>query len=152
MRVLIQRVSSASVEVDEEICGEIARGLLVFVGFGQNSSVEDIAWLANKVSQLRIFPDPEGYMNLSAIDVGGEFLVVSQFTLYGDCRKGRRPSFEPAMAPVDAVKMYHLFVEEMSRVSVAPVQTGIFGADMKVSLVNDGPVTLLLERESGKSV
>ncbi len=148
LRVLVQRVSSANVTVDNEIRGEVGQGLLLLVGFGKESGQADVEWMVRKVSQLRVFPDSKGLMNLSVQDICGQILVISQFTLYGDCRKGRRPSFEPAMAPDKAESLYQLFVSGLKTVPDIGVETGTFGADMKVALTNDGPVTLLLERGS----
>ena len=152
MRLLIQRVSDASVEVSGETVGSIGKGLLVFVGFGKKSAERDIPWMVEKLNGLRIFPDSEGHMNLNIHETSGEILVVSQFTLYGSCQKGRRPSFEPAMPPGEAEMFYDRFVQ-LLRESFGPtIQTGVFGADMQVSLTNDGPVTFWLERESGRDV
>lgn len=144
MRALIQRVSQAKVEVDGAITGEIGKGLLVFLGVAKPDTAVDAGFLVNKVIQLRIFPDDEGKMNRSLADAGGSLLVVSQFTLYGDCRKGRRPSFDAAAPPDQARSLYEHFVTEARRAGVH-VETGVFQAHMDVSLVNDGPVTLLVE-------
>lgn len=144
MRAVVQRVSSAAVEVEGREVGSIGRGLLVLLGVGRDDTRADLDWLAGKIVCLRIFPDPEGQMNLSLAEVGGSLLVVSQFTLYGDCRKGRRPSFVDAAGPQSAEALYREFVEK-ARERGAPVVTGRFGADMQVRLVNDGPVTLLLD-------
>jgi len=144
MRAVVQRVSRASVTVDGEITGAIDGGLLVLLGVAPDDGDEQIAWLANKLVGLRIFPDDDGKMNLSLADVGGGMLVVSQFTLYGDCRKGRRPSFVKAAHPSHAEPTYEAFCEQVATLGV-PVERGIFGADMKVELLNDGPVTLLLD-------
>ena len=140
----MQRVSEASVEVDEVIVGRIGRGILVFVGVREDDTESNADYLANKVIQLRIFPDNEGKMNLSVRDIGGEMLVVSQFTLYGDTRKGNRPSYSQAARPEVAVRMYDYFVK-ISREKGVSVSTGVFQADMKVVLTNDGPVTFVLE-------
>lgn len=146
MRVVLQRVSSARVEVDGEIVGAIGRGHLLLVGFTVADGVEQARWMADKVVGLRVFPDGEGLMNLDLSDVSGDVLVVSQFTLYGDVRKGRRPSFVSAAAPDVAIPLYEAFVELLRERVPGAVATGRFGAEMKVSLVNDGPVTLVLER------
>jgi D-tyrosyl-tRNA(Tyr) deacylase len=151
MRALVQRVSEASVEVDEVIVGRIGRGILVFVGVREDDTESNADYLANKVIQLRIFPDNEGKMNLSVRDIGGEMLVVSQFTLYGDTRKGNRPSYSQAARPEVAVRMYDYFVK-ISREKGVSVSTGVFQADMKVRLINDGPVTLFCYSETGSSV
>lgn len=147
MRVVAQRVLSASVRVDDATVGEIGTGLLLLVGFAHNDSHEQVVWMAEKVLGLRIFADGDGKMNRSVADVFGSVLVVSQFTLYGDARKGRRPSFVDAAPPDVAVPLYEDFVATLQRAG-AVVATGQFGADMKVELVNDGPVTLILEREA----
>ena len=152
MRVLVQRVTSASVEVDNEVVGSIGQGLLAFVGFGRNSQARDIDWMVDKLVGLRIFADDSGHMNHSIQEISGQVLIVSQFTLYGDCRKGRRPSFEPALPPTEASDFYQQFVLKFKERLREAVETGIFGADMKVSLVNDGPVTFWLERESESDV
>jgi D-tyrosyl-tRNA(Tyr) deacylase len=144
MRALIQRVTEASVTVDGKVAGEIARGLLVLLGVAKTDTPADAAFLAEKTVSLRIFEDADGKMNRSVIDVGGALLVVSQFTLYGDCRKGRRPSFDDAAPAEQARALYEQFVE-LARASGLRVETGVFQADMKVALVNDGPVTLLVE-------
>jgi D-tyrosyl-tRNA(Tyr) deacylase len=146
MRAVVQRVKSASVRVDDEVTGAIDAGILLLLGAGKGDTDDDLKWTLQKVLNLRIFPDEEGKMNLSLLDVGGELLVVSQFTLYGDCRKGRRPSFFPAMDPEPAEAMYDRFVER-ARDQGVHVETGVFGAMMDVELINDGPVTLLIDSE-----
>lgn len=145
VKIVLQRVSEASVRVDDEIVGQIGHGLLILVGVGHDDGETEAKWLADKAAQLRIFNDEDGKMNRSLIDVGGEALVVSQFTLLGDCRKGRRPAFTDAGDPVKANQLYLRFAELLAEHKV-PVQRGVFAADMKVSLVNDGPVTMILER------
>ncbi len=145
MRAVVQRVSSGSVTVDGIPVGEIERGLLVFVGFTAGDGREEMKWVAEKLKGLRIFPDAEGLMNLDVREVGGEMLVVSQFTLYGDVSRGRRPSFVRAAEPDEARSLYQEFVD-MCREGVVPVSTGEFGARMEVALVNEGPVTLVIER------
>jgi D-tyrosyl-tRNA(Tyr) deacylase len=144
MRAVVQRVSEAHVEVDGREVGRIGRGLLVLLGVGQEDGLEDVRHLAEKIVHLRIFPDSAGKMSHSVQDVGGGVLVVSQFTLYGDCRKGRRPSYAGAAPPQRAVELYEAFVEEV-RARAIPVATGRFQEMMLVHLVNDGPVTLLLD-------
>lgn len=144
MRAVIQRVKSASVSVDGGVIGKIDRGLVVLLGVGVNDSESDAAWLADKTANLRIFEDEEGKMNLSVLDVGGQALVVSQFTLYGDARKGRRPSFTDAAPPEKADELYQRYVELLEKAGVG-VQTGRFHAKMLVDIQNDGPVTLLLD-------
>jgi D-tyrosyl-tRNA(Tyr) deacylase len=148
MRVLVQRVLSAHVVVNDTMIASIGRGLLLLVGIRATDTDEELTWMANKCVQLRIFPDEEGKMNKSLLDVGGEALVVSQFTLYGDCRKGNRPSFIEAAPPSFADATYQLFSKMISDRLGKPVPTGEFGADMKVALVNDGPVTIWIDRES----
>ncbi|MGG1313897.1 MULTISPECIES: D-aminoacyl-tRNA deacylase [Cohnella] len=144
MRVVLQRVANASVRVNGSVVGEIGAGLLLLVGIKQEDTEADLAWMADKVAGLRIFEDGEGKMNLSLMDVGGAVLSVSQFTLYGDCRKGRRPNFMAAARPEKASELYDRF-NAMLREKGITVATGIFGAMMEVSLVNDGPVTLVLD-------
>src|SRR5262249_32478308 len=141
---VLQRVSRAQVTIAGEAAGAVGRGLLVLLGVAPADTADDAAWLADKVVGLRIFADDEGKMNRSVADVGGGVLVVSQFTLYGDCRKGRRPSFLGAAPPEIAVPLYESFVQAVRALGV-PVATGRFGADMQVELVNDGPVTLILD-------
>ena len=145
MRIVLQRVSRASVTVDGRVTGEIGRGLLLLAGFTGGDGDETLAWMTKKIVQLRIFPDDEGKMNRSVEEADGGILVVSQFTLYGDARKGNRPSFIDAARPEIAIPLYERFVE-MLRATGRPVATGEFGAMMDVALVNDGPVTLILER------
>ncbi len=145
MRVVLQRVTRARVTVDDRVTGEIGRGLLLLVGFTEGDTEETLRWMAEKVVGLRVFTDAEGRMNLSVEETEGAVLVVSQFTLYGDARKGRRPSFVEAARPEVAIPLYERFVE-MLRAAGRPVATGEFGAMMQVELVNDGPVTLVLER------
>ena len=146
MRVVLQRVSEASVRIEGDTVGAIGPGLVVLAGFHNGDDGDIVAWMAEKVANLRIFADGQGRMNRSLLDVGGEALVVSQFTLYGDARKGRRPSFIKAARPEIAVPLYESFVEVLGRILPDPVQTGEFGAMMEVALVNDGPVTLVIER------
>ncbi len=146
MRAVVQRVSQASVCVDGEICGAIGSGLLVLLGVGKNDSAQDAVLLADKITNLRIFEDEHGLMNLSLLDVQGEMLVVSQFTLFGDCRKGRRPSYSTAAPPAEAAQLYEQFIREI-RARQITVATGKFQTMMDVTLVNSGPVTLLLDTE-----
>lgn len=149
MRAVIQRVSRASVRVDGEELGAIDKGLVVLAGFTDSDSDDVIRWMARKVLSLRIFEDPDGKMNLDLTDVGGRILVVSQFTLYGDCRKGKRPGFDKSASPDVAEAMYDYFVEVLREEAPFEIETGVFQEHMEVSLVNDGPVTLLLEKEAG---
>ena len=144
MRLLLQRVRRASVTVAGETVGEIGHGILLFIGITRGDSRADADWLATKAAGLRIFEDDEGKMNRSLLELGGEALVVSQFTLYADCRKGRRPGFDAAGDPAEAEALYEYFVGRMKAEGVAKVATGRFGADMLVSLENDGPATFLL--------
>lgn len=144
MRVVLQRVKYASVKVDNETVGSIGKGLLVLLGVCDDDTDADITYMADKISGLRIFEDEDEKMNLSVEDIGGEILVVSQFTLYGDCRKGKRPSFTSAGKPDYANMMYEKFIAYLDEKGFN-TQHGIFGADMKVELLNDGPVTLLLD-------
>jgi D-tyrosyl-tRNA(Tyr) deacylase len=145
MKVVLQRVSRASVSVDGAIVGSIGVGYAVLVGFTHGDEVAQVQWMADKVVGLRLFQDDEGKMNLDLAEVGGSLLVVSQFTLYGNARKGRRPSFIDAAAPDEATALYEQFVDAL-RASGVHVETGSFGAMMDVELVNDGPVTLILDR------
>src|SRR3954469_2862089 len=144
MRAVLQRVSRASVTIDGEVVGSIGRGLLILLGVTHTDTPGDATWLAEKCVGLRIFNDADGKMNLGLTDVGGSVLVVSQFTLYGDAQKGRRPSFVAAARPEQAVPLYEAFVNGIRALGV-PVETGRFGATMQVELVNDGPVTLILD-------
>ena len=144
MRAVVQRASNASVTVDGRIIGEISNGLLVFLGVGDGDTEKDMKYIADKVIGLRIFSDSDDKMNLSVGDINGEILVVSQFTLYGDCRKGRRPNFTSSMEPKGAEEMYEKFVDYLISQGIK-TEHGEFGADMKVSLLNDGPVTILLD-------
>mgnify|MGYP001396200062 FL=1 len=146
MRVVLQRVARARVTVGERVTGAIGQGYLLLVGFRSDDDESRLAWVADKIVGLRLFPDDEGKMNLALGDVGGDVLVVSQFTLYGDVRKGRRPSFVEAAPPEIAIPLYERFVEMMRERAPGAVETGEFGAMMDVELVNDGPVTLVLER------
>ena len=146
MRAVVQRGSRAAVRVDGETVGAIGPGLVVLLGAGREDAEADVGWMARKVLDLRIFRDDAGRMNRSLLDAGGALLAVSQFTLYGDCRKGRRPSFAAALDPEPAEALYEQFVDAVRREGVE-VATGRFGAMMDVELVNDGPVTLLLDSE-----
>lgn len=145
MIAVIQRVTSANVVVDGQTVGEIGRGILVLLGVEKGDDEARADWLAEKIVNLRIFEDEAGKMNRSLADVGGSLLVVSQFTLAGNCDKGRRPSFDSAAPPEEGKRLYEYFVDVVKRFGL-PVATGIFQADMQVSLVNDGPVTFILER------
>ena len=147
MRVVVQRVSEASVTIAGRVAGEIGRGFVVLAGFHHTDGAAEVRWMAEKVAGLRLFSDGEGKMNLDLAAVAGGVLVISQFTLYGDAAKGRRPSFVDAARPEVAIPLYEAFVSWL-REHGLPVATGEFGADMQVSLINDGPVTLVLERNA----
>lgn len=146
MRVVVQRVSQASVTVEGEVVGAIDRGVTILLGVTHGDGEEQARWLANKIAGLRIYEDAEGKMNLGLLDVGGEALVVSQFTLYGDCRKGRRPSFTHAARPEVAEPLCERFIEYLRQAGLKRVESGVFGAHMVVEIHNDGPVTLIIER------
>jgi D-tyrosyl-tRNA(Tyr) deacylase len=148
MRAVLQRVSSASVTVENRIVGSIGHGWLVLLGVGREDTPEVVPWVAEKCAHLRGFKDDDGKMNRSILDVAGSMLIVSQFTLYGDCSRGRRPGFDSAAPPDRANALYELFCDSIRGLGI-PVQTGIFQADMQVSLVNDGPVTLIVEKSLG---
>ena len=148
MRVLLQRAAAGSVTISGECVGKIGKGLVLLIGVTHTDTPEDVDYLVKKCANLRIFEDENGKMNRSLLDINGEVLAVSQFTLYGDCVKGRRPGFDAAAEPVMAEKLYDLFVEKMKQEGVKKVDTGRFGADMMVSIQNDGPVTFLLESKA----
>jgi D-tyrosyl-tRNA(Tyr) deacylase len=146
MRALIQRVSKASVTIDQKVNGSIENGLLVFLGICEDDSTEDIEWLSKKIAQLRIFSDDKGLMNKSVIDINGNILVISQFTLFAQTKKGNRPSFIRAARPETAIPLYEEFCSTIENIiGKGRIKTGIFGADMKVSLINDGPVTIWID-------
>jgi len=145
MRAIIQRVSYAKVTVDNKIVGEIEKGLLVFLGVGDADMPLDLDYITDKVTNMRIFEDLSGKMNLSVKDINGEMLAVSQFTLYGDVRRGRRPSFSSAAQPDIAKEHYEMFIQKCRSAGVKKVEQGVFGADMKVEIINDGPVTIMLD-------
>lgn len=148
MRVIIQRVSKASVKVDNAICGQIEKGFLILCGFEEADTQEDIDWISQKIVNLRIFTDLDGKMNLSIQDIDGGMLVVSQFTLHASTKKGNRPSFIKAAKPNTAIPLYEEFKNSLSKLLNKPVQSGIFGADMKVELLNDGPVTIIMDSKN----
>lgn len=148
MRVVLQRVSSASVTVDDKIVGAIQKGLLVLVGIEDADTQEDVDWLVTKITQLRIFGDENGIMNLSVEEVNGDVLVVSQFTLHAATKKGNRPSYIKASKPEVAIPLYEKFVTTLENKLSKKVPTGIFGADMKVALLNDGPVTIVIDSKN----
>lgn len=148
MRAVIQRVRSCSVEIDGKIHSSIDAGLLVLLGIENADAAEDVQWLAQKIINLRIFSDAEGLMNLSIIDIDGEILVVSQFTLFASTKKGNRPSFIRSARPEFAIPLYELFVQQLQQLSKSSIRTGEFGADMQVHLINDGPVTITIDTKN----
>lgn len=145
MRIVVQRVSEASVTIDGQVKSSIGPGLLILLGIEDADTEEDIAWLCNKISKLRIFNDENGVMNRSVQDAQGQLLAVSQFTLHASTKKGNRPSYIKASKPDFAIPMYEAFVKELEKTAGIPVATGEFGADMKVGLINDGPVTIIID-------
>lgn len=145
MRVVIQRVSEASVAIDGKVKSAIGEGLMVLVGFESLDTAEDLDWMVKKVTQLRIFGDEQGLMNLSVLDIGGDMLVVSQFTLHASTKKGNRPSFIQAARPDIAIPLYESFLARLEAILGKPIGSGSFGADMKVALINDGPVTITVD-------
>ena len=151
MKAVLQRVKYSSVKVDGNVVGEIGNGFLVLLGAGEGDTNADCEKLADKISKIRLFEDEAGKMNLSAADIGGEILVISQFTLYADSRKGNRPNFMNAMEPKEAERLYEYFVSLLDG-KFSKIQKGIFGADMKVELLNDGPVTIILETKEGNII
>jgi D-tyrosyl-tRNA(Tyr) deacylase len=148
MKAVIQRVSSASVTIDSEVKGSIDKGYMILLGIADDDSTEDITWLANKISNLRIFSDGEGLMNLNIADVSGDVLLISQFTLHAKTKKGNRPSYIHAAKPDVAIPLYEEFIGVFEAILGKSIQTGEFGADMKVALVNDGPVTIIIDTKN----
>lgn len=148
MRVVVQRVSEASVKVDDNVVGEITKGLLVLIAFEEEESVEEMNWMIGKLMKLRIFSDAEGLMNFSLMDVEGEVLVISQFTLFAQTKKGNRPSYMKSAKPEKALIYYNQFLDLFKQSFNGTLATGIFGADMKVSLINDGPVTITMDSKN----
>lgn len=148
MRVVLQRAKNASVSVDNKIVSEIGKGILALVGFENDDTTEDLLWMAGKMSRLRIFDDSNGVMNLSITDCKGEYLVVSQFTLHAKVKKGNRPSYIKAAPPEISIPLYEQFIEILEKESKLNVKKGIFGADMQISLVNDGPVTIVIDTKN----
>ena len=146
MRLVIQRVSSATVKLEDKLVGSINSGLLVLLGIENGDDLTDVIWLVNKMLNLRIFNDDNGKMNKNIQEINGEVLVVSQFTLYADTKKGNRPSFIRAAKPEMAIDLYSYFIEQLQRLVKSKIKTGKFGADMKLKLINDGPVTIILEK------
>ena len=147
MRVVIQRVSQASVTINDAIEGKINTGFMILLGIGHEDTNEDIEWLTQKITNLRVFSDEEGKMNLSILDIKGEILLISQFTLFASTKKGNRPSFIQSAKPEIAIPLYEKFIESIKDFGIK-VSTGIFGADMKVSLTNDGPVTIIIDSKN----
>ena len=148
MKVVIQRVKDASVKVDDKITGAIQHGLLIFLGIEDADNVEDMIWLSNKIVNLRIFNDEDAVMNKSVLDVGGEILLMSQFTLHASTKKGNRPSYIKASKPEIAIPIYEKMLLQLQQDLGKPIASGIFGADMKVSLLNDGPVTIVIDSKN----
>ena len=148
MRLVIQRVTEASVKVDGEIVGAIQNGLMILVGIEDADNQEDVEWLAGKASNLRIFDDTDGVMNLSVKEVQGDILLISQFTLHASTKKGNRPSYINASKPPIAIPLYEAMIQQLEKEMGKPIQTGQFGADMKVSLINNGPVTIILDSKN----
>lgn len=148
MKVVLQRVLEASVSIDKQLHSDINKGLLILLGIGQDDADEDISWLVKKISQMRIFEDENGLMNKSVLDIEGEILVVSQFTLLANVKKGNRPSFIDAAKPDISIPLYNKFVKCLDDAIKTDVRTGVFGADMKISLINDGPVTIVIDSKN----
>jgi D-tyrosyl-tRNA(Tyr) deacylase len=148
MKILIQRVSKASVSVDDKTVGNINKGLLILLGIGNDDTTEDIQWLVNKIINLRVFADKNGVMNLSLHSINGDALIISQFTLMASTKKGNRPSYIKAANPEISIPLYEQFVSHLENILGKKVETGVFGADMKVHLVNDGPVTIVIDSKN----
>ncbi len=148
MLAVIQRVTEAAVKIDGKIKGSIQHGLMILLGIEDLDTADDIGWLVNKIINLRVFPDENGVMNKSILDTKGEILLISQFTLHASTKKGNRPSYIKAAKPNIAIPIYENFIAELSKIYGKPIQTGDFGADMKVSLINDGPVTLIIDTKN----
>jgi len=148
MRAVVQRVTQASVRIRQQIHAEIGQGLLILLGIESKDSLEDVQWLAAKIIHLRIFNDAQGVMNLSAEEINGQCLVVSQFTLYASTKKGKRPSYIKAAPPEIAIPLYDAFIQTLKEISTLTIQSGVFGANMQVALINDGPVTLIIDTKN----
>jgi D-tyrosyl-tRNA(Tyr) deacylase len=148
MKVVIQRVNEASVTIDGQIAGAIQKGLMVLLGIETADTMEDVDWLSNKIVQMRIFDDAEGVMNLSVKEVGGNILLVSQFTLHASTKKGNRPSYMAAAKHDISIPLFEAMIKKLSAEMGAPIQTGVFGADMKVALINNGPVTIIVDSKN----
>ena len=152
MRAVIQRVKKSTLSIEGEVYSQIGYGFMVLLGVTHDDTKEDAKVLAEKISKLRVFRDSEDKMNLSILDVDAEIQIVSQFTLYADCHKGNRPAFIDAALPEKANELYEYFVDEMRKTGIKKVVTGVFGADMEIDFINDGPVTIILECENGKII
>lgn len=148
MRVVLQRVSSAQVSIANQVNGAIKKGVVLLIGIEEEDTIEDVVWLTQKIVNMRIFSDAEGKMNLALADVSGSILAISQFTLHASIKKGNRPSYIRAARPEHAEPLYHAFIEQLEKHSEKQVEKGIFGADMQVELINDGPVTILLDSKN----
>ncbi|MDD3036003.1 MAG: D-aminoacyl-tRNA deacylase [Candidatus Saccharimonadaceae bacterium] len=148
MRAVVQRVKQASVRINHQTHAEIRQGLLILLGIESKDSLEDVQWLAAKIIHLRIFNDAQGVMNLSAEEINGQCLVVSQFTLHASTKKGKRPSYVKAAPPEIAIPLYDAFIQTLKEISTLTIQSGVFGADMQVALINDGPVTLIIDTKN----
>ena len=148
MRAIIQRVSSASCSIEGHICGEIGKGFMILLGIEESDTDEDLNWLAQKITNMRIFSDENGLMNKSLADVQGNILLISQFTLFASTKKGNRPGFTRSAKPDLAIPMYEKMIRELEKTTGTKVQSGVFGADMQISLVNDGPVTIIMDTKS----
>jgi len=148
MRAVIQRVSSASCSIEGKICGQIGKGFMILLGIEDNDTDEDLNWLAQKISNMRIFSDENGLMNKALADVQGNILLISQFTLFASTKKGNRPGFTRSAKPDLAVPLYEKMIFELGQLTGTKIQTGVFGADMQISLVNDGPVTIIMDTKS----
>ena len=148
MKVVIQRVNEASVSIDGQVAGSIQKGLMVLLGIETADTIEDVDWLSNKIVQMRIFDDAQGVMNLSVKEIGGNILLVSQFTLHASTKKGNRPSYIAAAKHDISIPLYEAMIKKLSADMGAPIQTGVFGADMKVALINNGPVTIIVDSKN----
>ena len=148
MRAIIQRVSSASCSIEGKISGEIGRGFMILLGIEESDTDEDLKWLAQKISNMRIFSDEQGLMNKALADVQGNILLISQFTLFASTKKGNRPGFTRSAKPDIAIPMYEKMIRELGQLTGTKIETGVFGADMQISLVNDGPVTIIMDSKS----
>lgn len=148
MKVVIQRVSQSNVVIEGTEYGKIGTGMMVLVGFEEADNQEDIEWISNKIVNLRIFPDEKGVMNLSVLDIKGEVMIISQFTLHASTKKGNRPSYIHAAHPDIAIPLYESFLKRMQELMPTPIRQGIFGADMKITLTNDGPVTIIMDSKN----